>query len=789
MKGKVAKMRTFASVLAIFLATACLFCFVACGGNGDPTPPPDGGKDDVAVTEVILELDKASARVGETIGVTVTMKPNNATDKSYSLSTNDESVAKVTEDGTSVECLSAGTVIVTARSKSTPAKKAEATLTVLGTDESGRYENLFEAEDATQGHAEGSTMHTEYVTDDRLSGTGVVGTFSKGDRLIWGFEASEADDNAALRIRLMGPSGWLGMWDSIPYTFADWYTVKVNGKTIDTENIRVEGTANQGAVADYYAVKDVELGGISLQKGLNVITFVISNRFDVTSINEGIYNGNISCLGNVDSITVLSSKDLTFVENTEEVENPDPDVAFASLKMEAEAEETRVYESADVPKADLSGKTFAEFKENMNVMFGMNADTAKKVRFTLRVASPYKTTAAPIEDVALSDMISLTLNGKKIDLGSLTVRGCDEVNTKENFTELTTGWTELSEGENVLNVVAKKMTGYAYLGGLDFVVAEYVSGEVAAQLVEEPQPQTTVRLEAEAETTKLVGYTLADGATSVEFKDAYKVETDKYVNKLETNKIIFGIEADQATYATIKLRVAAPYINAQTAAEDVSLGSIGDLWVNGVMVSTPEIVRGNGALGDKENYTEVEIETQIELRAGKNRIVWEAQNYTDKDYEFLGALDYIELTSSASLTAYEVNFWTDRNSYFDDGNNEPIWVTCDAVSESTPDNCWIAVYRVGDAIEENSVGSLYYYYPTNAKWNTDGAAHLGDRVNILTQNPNSERPLIDATTGGMYLIVYFEWDGKNAQNGYTITDYVTIGVWDDPGLYGGYVEA
>lgn len=786
MKTKAAKTNVFVRIMVILMVVICMFSFAACGnentddsGNGDNNP--------VAVTEVILELDKTSARVGETIGVKVTIKPNNATDKSYSITTNDESIAKVGDGGQTIECLSSGTVIVTARSKSTPTKKAEATLTVLGTDESGRYENLFEAEEATLSHAEGSTMHTEYVTDDRLSGTGVVGTFSKGDRLIWGVQASEADDNALLRIRMMGPSGWLGMWDSIPYNFSDWYAIKVNGKLIDTEGIHVEGTENKGSVADYYAVKDIELGGISLQEGLNVITFVVTNRFDVTSISDDKYNGTITCFGNVDSITVLSSKNLAFVKNTQEVENPDPDVAFRTLKMEAEADETRVYESEDVPKADLGDKTYAEFKENMNVMFGMKAESAMKARFILRIASPFADASQPISDIALSDMITLTLNSKKIDIDGLVVKGSDKVNDKQNFTEIVTGWTTLEEGDNVLNVVAKKLSDYAYCGGIDYVVAEYVSDTLAAQLVEQPEPQKTVRMEAEAETTKLVGYEISQGDKFVEFKDAYKVETDKYVNKLETNKIIFGVESDKQTYATIRMRVAAPYVNAQTPAEDVSLGSIGDLWVNGVMVSTPEIINGNGALGSKDNFTEIEIETQVELREGKNRIVWEAQNYTDNEYEFLGALDYIDITTSADIAAYEVNFWTDRNSYFDDGNNEPIWVTCDAVSEATPDNCWIAVYRVGDAIEENSDGSLYYYYPTNAAWNSDKVAHLGDRVNILLQNPNSERPLIGAETGGMYLIVYFEWDGKNAQNGYTITDYVTIGVWNDPAPYGGYV--
>lgn len=68
---------------------------------------------------------------------------------------------------------------ITERSKSNATKKAEAKLTVLGTDKEGRSENIFEAEDANLVKSEDSARKTEAAKDERLSGTGVVGSIKK----------------------------------------------------------------------------------------------------------------------------------------------------------------------------------------------------------------------------------------------------------------------------------------------------------------------------------------------------------------------------------------------------------------------------------------------------------------------------------------------------------------------------------------------------------------------------------------------------------------------------------
>ena len=79
---------------------------------------------------------------------------------------------------------------------------------------------------------------------------------------------------------------------------------------------------------------------------------------------------------------------------------------------------------------------------------------------------------------------------------------------------------------------------------------------------------------------------------------AKKVETDKYVNKVESTKIIYGIVTNESAVATVKMRVAAPYVDANTVMEDVCLGDIGDLWINDKLIETPNtFLKGNNLKG------------------------------------------------------------------------------------------------------------------------------------------------------------------------------------------------
>lgn len=777
MKNKMPKLLIAASLL---LGVGILSSCDKTPSSSTPTSTsqPVQSEEKIDVSELSLELSKVNAKVGETITVNVKVKPSNATNKEFTLSSSDTTVAKIVDN--KIECLAKGTVTITARSKANPNKKSEAKLVVLGADEEGRYENIFEAEEANLVKAENSSMGVEAVDDDRLSGTGVVGKLSKGDRIIWGIEATENDNDAILKFKMMGPSGWLGMWDSIDYTFADFYTVKVNGKVINTEDIHVEGTLNRGGSADYYNVKEVTIGKISLNKGLNVVTLVLSNRFDQTTISNENYNGTLSCLGNIDSMTILSKTNLTYKENTQEVANPEDDVILQNKKFEVEDSLTRIYKDEKNPQINISPKTAVELEKGMIISYGFTASENTKAKLEFNINAPYKNNETKNEDVKLSDLVTITINKKQINIQNLTLKGGEN-----NL--VYTDWLDLIKDTSyTLTINVKQNAEFEYLGNLDYMNVSYLKGELTPFLASKPSTIKEYKFEAEASTTKRIGYDeLSSEATFVEFKAPKKVQEETYNNKLETTKIIYGIESSEESFATVKMRVAAPYIDTNTTMEDVSLGNIGDLWVNGKLISTPNTLKGNSLKGTKENFTTVEIETQISLKAGKNRIAFEPQNYTDNEYTYLGGLDYIELSTSSTLTAYEVNMWADRNTYFDDANNEPIYVTCDKVNEANPNNCWIGLFRQEDSIEANNPGSIYYYYPTNSAWNSDKKSYLNEACDITKQNPNSQRPLISAETGGYYCIVYMEWDSRNSTKGYDITDIIYISVWNDPANYGG----
>lgn len=733
----------------------------------------------VSVKEVILTLSKDKAKVGEFVNASVAIKPSNATNKEYTLTSEDPEVAKITDDG-KIECVAAGVATITARSKDNASKFANAKLTVLGTDEFGRSEFLFEAEDANILPAEGSNMRSEVVEDDRVNGDGVVGSLSKGDRIVFGVNSSKADDNVLLTFRLMGPSGWLGYWDSIPYKFADWYTIKVNGKVVNTEDILVEGTSNQGSSADYYNVQDVTIGNISLKEGLNTITFVVSNRYDQTTIHEGIYNGTISCWGNIDSMSLKSVADLEEVRDTIEVEGAEDDVIYQrrdaafGTSLKAFAINGNAYEEV----TDYSNSI--TLSGGMKILSNITAETAMKVKLSLTLDN-----ATGVSSNLLADMISLTVNERDVSLPEAVI---------DESKSVMTSWVDLEEGQSNFEITVKERAEATTLGKLNALSYNFITGNISFADIETPKKITSYTFQAESDDTQKINLdTLATGATYVELKDAVRVETDKYVNKLETSKVLYGIESDSNTVATISMTMASPYVQDQ-AIEDVNLGSLGDLYVNGKLVSTPGTIAGTSELNKKDNFTTVTIENKIELRQGKNRISWEPKNYTSNDYTYMGAIDSITLDSSATLSAYKVNFWSDRNTYMDDYNQnspEAINVTCDFVVDGgyTPANDWIAVYRDEDSIEVNAPGCLYYFYPANDAWNTV-SLNGSNTTNILLQNKNKERGLIGDEpngNGGMFKVVYFCYDSRNATNGYTIYDYFTIGVWNDPDQYGGYV--
>jgi hypothetical protein len=754
----------------------------------------------VKVGELQLSLAKSVARIGDTVEATVKFQPTNATNKEFTLASSDETIAKIV-DG-KISCLARGKVTITARSSENPLKKSSADLSVLGTDDQGRAENVFEAEEANIVASEGSLISTGTTDDQRVSGTGVVGSLSAGDHLIWGIHADKADSNSSLHVKMMGPSGWGGYWNSIDFTFADWFTFKVNGKTVDTEDLQVAGTYNNLGSADYFNVQDVTIGGIALNQGDNVISLAVTDRYNTAasySDDKG-FSGPISCLGNIDNITVYTTADLTYVPNTVEVQDADPDIAFTASKMEAEAANTRVYENETTPKADLGSATSAELKEDMNVLFGINSKKAIKAKIRLHMATPYKDATAALKDVALGDIAEVTLDGKDIDISNATLAANGAAaGTKDAYCDVETGFVTLPEGKASIGLLMRNGLGYSYLGALDYIEILYFGNAEApaAVLADKPAPKATVKFEAEAATTKRVGYdALEAGATGVDLKGTTKVEADKYNGKYETTKVIFGIDSSENTYANLTLRMSSPYVTeGSSEAKDwnnntitsIGVGSLGDLWVNGVMVSTPMALTLNGK---KNNYQDLKTPGQIHLNKGKNRIVWEPCNYSNNTFAYLGGMDSITVSATSVMTPYEVNMWTDRNTYFDSTKKEPIYVTTDSVT--TEGSSWVGVYHEEDVVNnKDHAGCLYYYYPQGDSLNTP--------VDITKQNPNGERHLIDGLPKGSAPdgVTYSSDDGNGygafkisyfAAGDYDATDTIYISVWNDvDNGYGGYV--
>lgn len=113
-------MKKMWKALAVLTAIA-LFgsAFTACKSDDD---------DDVSVTEVRLDKEKAELKVGDTLKLTATVAPTDATNKTVSWSSNKENVATVSDDGT-VKAVTAGTAVITVKTAD-GGKEAACTVTV-----------------------------------------------------------------------------------------------------------------------------------------------------------------------------------------------------------------------------------------------------------------------------------------------------------------------------------------------------------------------------------------------------------------------------------------------------------------------------------------------------------------------------------------------------------------------------------------------------------------------------------------------------------------------------------
>ena len=124
----------FSFILVLVLALV----LVGCGGNDDPKPDPTPVDptpqvEDVKPTKIEISGAKEEIEIGEEFTITVTVLPDNATNKKVKYSTSSSAIATI-KDG-KVTGISAGTATITVTSDADKNIKAEFTVTVKGSSE------------------------------------------------------------------------------------------------------------------------------------------------------------------------------------------------------------------------------------------------------------------------------------------------------------------------------------------------------------------------------------------------------------------------------------------------------------------------------------------------------------------------------------------------------------------------------------------------------------------------------------------------------------------------------
>ena len=131
----------FSFILVLVLALV----LVGCGGNDDPKPDPTPVDptpqvEDVKPTKIEISGAKEEIEIGEEFTITVTVLPDNATNKKVKYSTSSSAIATV-KDG-KVTGISAGTATITVMSDADKNVRKEFTVTVKGGEEEPPVEEI-----------------------------------------------------------------------------------------------------------------------------------------------------------------------------------------------------------------------------------------------------------------------------------------------------------------------------------------------------------------------------------------------------------------------------------------------------------------------------------------------------------------------------------------------------------------------------------------------------------------------------------------------------------------------
>ncbi len=133
-------MKKMFKVIATVAAILSMANFVACSNDDD------SDDDKVAVTSVTLDKTEASVKAGETVTLTATVAPENATNKTVTWASTDTTIATV--DGGVVTGVKAGTATITATADGKSAS-AEITVTAADSSEGGSTDSGTTEEETT----------------------------------------------------------------------------------------------------------------------------------------------------------------------------------------------------------------------------------------------------------------------------------------------------------------------------------------------------------------------------------------------------------------------------------------------------------------------------------------------------------------------------------------------------------------------------------------------------------------------------------------------------------------
>ena len=178
-------------VVALICAMTCAFGLVACDNNENPNENGNNGTQTVAVESVTLNKTELTLEVGGEETLTATVAPDNATNKTVTWSSSNNTVATVANG--KVTAVAAGTATITATADGKNATCAVTVNSATPSTITGTYYMIETSETGWQPN----TQHAFVFNSDGICDTEVAGTYTIENGII---TIVSADDNYPMTI-------------------------------------------------------------------------------------------------------------------------------------------------------------------------------------------------------------------------------------------------------------------------------------------------------------------------------------------------------------------------------------------------------------------------------------------------------------------------------------------------------------------------------------------------------------------------------------------------------------